>query len=233
MTQDEKTPGYRITRVVTRKGDDGTTGLVGNRRVLKDSQRLHAYGTVDELNAILGMVRGCLFPPDHDLSAKYPQPPPESGGGLEGGQAQGPTPTSSSNLPAEPYKILDSTVEQIQNLLFILGGDLATLYEDRWDGMPQINEEHLILLDELIDRFNRDLPPLKEFVLPGPPYVSSLLHLARTVCRRAERETLTLEHSEQIGTVVLPFLNRLSDLLFVLARWICISTGYPESVWKR
>ncbi len=121
----------------------------------------------------------------------------------------------------------------IQNMLFILGGDLATLVSDRWPDMPLITAEHIHELERWLDTMNAELSPLEEFILPGGPPPSAALHLARTICRRAEREVVRLGQIEPVSEFAVPFLNRLSDYFFVLARWICHQSGTNEVYWKR
>ncbi|MCA9425882.1 MAG: cob(I)yrinic acid a,c-diamide adenosyltransferase [Candidatus Omnitrophica bacterium] len=192
---------YRITKVYTRSGDDGTTGLVGKGRVSKNHRRIQSYGTVDELNAALGLARAHLN-------------------------------QDASNLPSEKKDLALRELADLQNLLFTVGCDLATRIEDRWDGMPVTTMAHVEELERKIDEFNEEVPALKDFVLPtGTPTVAAL-HLARTICRRAERDALTLRDEEPIGEAVLPFLNRLSDYLFVLSRWLTISAGDTETTWE-
>jgi cob(I)alamin adenosyltransferase len=190
----------RITRVYTRRGDQGDTDLVGGPRVAKDTPRIEAYGTVDELNATLGLARA--------LNAT----------GIEG---------------APPCRELDAILRQLQNALFDLGGELATPPASFRPGMFRVGEPEVRGLEELIDRCQKDLQPLKSFVLPGGGRVSASLHLARTVCRRAERTVLRLMRSEDVGPWPLAYLNRLSDLLFVLARWIGHHLGESEFLWDR
>ena len=190
----------RITKVYTRKGDKGETGLVGNRRVPKDSLRITAYGTVDELNSVLGVAIA--------MNQKFSQ---------------------QAGLKVR----LDKELVQIQNELFVLGSDLATRVEDRWKDMPLIGQLHIDALEALMDGLEKELKPLEEFILPGGGPVAAHLHLARTVCRRAERSCVALRREEPIGDFVIPYLNRLSDALFVLARWVSRCGGEPEILWKR
>ena len=191
----------RITRVYTRSGDDGTTGLGQGRRVPKNDPRLRAFGTVDELNATLGLAYGLLRQDPSDLDG------------------------------ADRALVL-SEIESVQNLLFTLGGDLSVPLQDRWEKMPVISSAHTQEMERKIDTLNGKIPPLEEFVLPrGAPAVGAL-HLARTICRRAEREVLDLREKEPIDDAILPFLNRLSDFLFVLARWLCIRSGEEETTWN-
>jgi cob(I)alamin adenosyltransferase len=193
----------RITRVTTRTGDDGLTGLVGGQRVPKDSPRIAAYGTVDELGAVLGLARVSLAAEAHDFA----QPPDADK--------------------------LARHLEYLQNQLFTLGGDLATRLEDRHPAMPVIAEGHIDWLERVGLAFNADLPPLKDFILAGASATAAALHVARAVCRRAERETLRLGREEPIGPHVLVYLNRLSDTLFILARWTNARLGRAESTWRR
>ena len=190
----------RINRVYTRGGDKGETSLVGGQRIAKDAIRIESYGTVDELNAILGLAR----------------------------TANRETPGASD---ADRDR-LDALLTRLQNELFNLGSDLATLPQDRHPKQPVIEERHVTFLEESIDALNVDLPELRSFVLPGGGWVSAFLHQARTVCRRAERLVTTLARQEAIGEHALIYLNRLSDLLFVLGRWAARSRRESEPLWE-
>lgn len=190
----------RITRVYTKTGDQGTTRLVGGQQVRKDDVRIDAYGDVDELNAVLGIVR------------------------LELGRIA---------APPDVRDRLDGALHGVQNDLFNLGSDLATRTGDRWAGMRRVHAGDVGRLEGLIDGMNDELPPLEEFILPGGGAVSSFLHLARTVCRRAERRTVTLAAGESINPDAVIYLNRLSDWLFVAGRWICRKTDGAEMLWDR
>jgi len=190
----------RITRVYTRTGDAGETALVGGRRVPKDSPRIEAYGTVDELNAILGLAR--VFNAER-LS-----------------EGDGP-------------RWLDEVLRRLQNELFDLGSELATPEDAVYEGMHRVGEDEVKRLEELIDRCQQELQPLKSFVLPGGGRVGAFLHQARTVCRRAERQLLRLSRAEPLAPSPLRYLNRLSDLLFVLSRWVARRLGEPEYLWER
>jgi cob(I)alamin adenosyltransferase len=183
----------RLTKIYTRKGDDGSTGLGGvKRRVQKDSLRVAAYGTVDELNSQIGVA----------LAA-----------GLVGRLAE--------------------ELAVIQNELFDLGSDLAFVEEDKAARpVPGVEERHVLKLERLIDELNAVVGPLTNFLLPGGSLGAAQLHVARTVCRRAERETLTLKRAEPIGPWVLPYLNRLSDALFVMARYENHERGVAEPLWR-
>ena len=190
----------RITKVYTRTGDAGKTRLAGGQQVWKDSLRVEAYGMVDELNALVGVVRAF----NADLVAKH---------------------ASAARL--------DDELRWIQNKLLDAGGILATAPGQVFKNMPQITAKDVTRLERVIDTCQKDLSPLKEFILPGGGKVPALLHQARTVCRRAERETVRLSREEPVDAAILKFLNRLSDALFVLARWIAKTQGEPELLWER
>lgn len=189
----------RLNRIYTRTGDGGTTRLVGSQEVSKDSLRIETYGTVDELNTVVGLVRTFA-----DQS-----------------QASGP----------EKERIA-AWLKIVQNDLFDLGADLATRIEDRWAGMPLIQQADIDALEQTIDALNEELPPLTSFVLPGGGPVNAFLHQARTVCRRAERLAVALRREEPIGELVIPYLNRLSDALFVWSRWVSRRLGEAEYLWE-
>jgi len=189
----------RIDRVYTRGGDRGETSLVGGQRVAKDSVRIESYGTVDELNAVLGLARVV----NRDMP-----------GAAEGDRLR-----------------LDALLERLQNELFNLGSDLATLEGDRHPNQPVVEERHVKRLEAEIDELNDGLPVLTSFVLPGGGPVGAALHQARTVCRRAERVVTALARKEAVGDHVLGYLNRLSDLLFVLSRWAAKFRREPETLW--
>ncbi|MBI3786081.1 MAG: cob(I)yrinic acid a,c-diamide adenosyltransferase [Deltaproteobacteria bacterium] len=189
----------RITRVYTRTGDQGDTALVGGKRVAKDALRIEAYGTLDELNSIVGLARVFNFE----------------------------APTS----PARQQ--LDHILTRLQNELFDLGSELATPADAAYEGMFRVGDPEVKALEELMDECQKDLEPLSSFVLPGGGKVSAFLHQARTVCRRAERIVLRLGREEDIGKWPLSYLNRLSDLFFVLSRWISKQSGEAEFLWER
>lgn len=189
-----------ITRVYTRTGDKGDTALVGGRRVPKDSPRIVAYGTVDELNAVVGLAR--VFNAER----------------LGEGEHHG---------------RLDEVLKKIQNQLFDLGSELATPPDAVYEGMFRIGEGEVTELERLMDDCQRDLEPLRSFVLPGGGRIQGFLHQARTVCRRAERELLALSRVEPIGEWPLKYVNRLSDAFFVLGRWVGKRMGEPEYLWER
>ena len=193
-----------ITRVYTRTGDRGETALVGGRRVPKDSPRIAAYGTIDELNAAVGLAR--VFNAERMT-----------------GRGAG----------RERHRWLDEVLKKIQNQLFDLGSELATPPDAVYSGMFRMGESEVTELEQLMDRCQKDLKPLKSFVLPGGGRIQGFLHQARTVCRRAEREVLALSRVEEIGEGPLRYVNRLSDLFFVLGRWVGKHMGEPEYLWER
>jgi cob(I)alamin adenosyltransferase len=180
-------------KIYTRTGDDGTTGLFGGGRVEKTHVRIDAYGTADELNSALGLVRA------------------ELGGSAGAGS-------------------LDAVLAELQSGLFVLGADLATPSEAR-PSVPRISDEYVIRLERWIDEFDAQLTPLKQFILPGGTPAAAALHLARTICRRAERLTVGAADTESINPQCIVYLNRLSDLLFVLARWVNMQAGVQEAAW--
>jgi len=178
--------GNRLSKIYTRTGDDGSTGLGDGSRVPKDSLRVAAYGTVDELNSTIGMVLACDGVPEDIAEA----------------------------------------LTQVQHELFDLGGELCI------PGMAMIDDADITRLEQVLDRFNDPLPPLKDFILPGGGMAASCCHLARTVCRRAEREVVALGHVEAIRPQASRYLNRLSDLLFVLCRVLARASGHGEVLWQ-
>jgi cob(I)alamin adenosyltransferase len=189
----------RITRVYTRSGDKGETGLVGGKRVPKDVLRIEAYGTVDELNSIVGLAR--VF---------------------------------NNESPSNPVRDrMEDILKRVQNELFDLGSELATPQEAFYEGMFRVGAEDVKALEQLMDDCQKDLEPLQSFILPGGGRVSAFLHQCRTVCRRAERIVLRLGREEDIGPWPLRYLNRLSDLFFVLSRWVAKQSSEPEYLWER
>jgi cob(I)alamin adenosyltransferase len=177
--------GNRLSKIYTRTGDDGTTGLGDGTRVAKDSARVNAYGTVDELNSAIGLV-----------------------------------------LAGEIPERIREVLTQAQHDLFDLGGELCI------PGMAMIEDTDIARLEEMLDAFNDMLPPLKDFILPGGGLAAAHCHLARTICRRAEREAVTLARHEPVRGEAIRYLNRLSDLLFVLARVLARSSGHGEVLWQ-
>ncbi|HET9297358.1 MAG TPA: cob(I)yrinic acid a,c-diamide adenosyltransferase [Candidatus Binatia bacterium] len=190
----------RINKVYTRTGDRGETALVGGQRVRKDSARIDAYGTIDELNSIVGLAR--VFNEES----------------LEAGEA---------------HRFLDEVLCQIQDELFDLGSELATPPEFFQQGMYRVGSGEIARLEKLMDKCQKDLEPLKSFILPGGGRVGAYLHQCRTVCRRVERDVLRLSREEEINSDVIKYVNRLSDLFFVLSRWIAKQTGEQEYLWQR
>lgn len=189
----------KYTRIYTRTGDSGSTGLVGGQRVAKNLPRIETYGTVDELSSAIGIARSALR----------------------------------AMLQHERAARLDAWLAWTQDELFNLGSELATLPKDRWEGMPLVDAKDAEALERAIDEAQRDLVPLDTFILPGGSLPGAYLHLARTICRRAERHLVTLREKEQsISEDGLRYLNRLSDALFVWSRWINDALGEPEYLWN-
>ena len=187
--------GMRIDKVYTRGGDTGQTSLIGGERVLKSDPRIECYGTVDEVNACLGLGRTALA-----ASAAGPH--------------------------------LSPIIARVQNELFNLGAELAAQDAERRAKLPRIEQRHVDALERDIDGVNDDLPPLTSFVLPGGGAASAHCHLARTVCRRAERLVVALaQHADLGGDLPVTYLNRLSDALFVWGRWCALKDGQPEPLW--
>lgn len=178
--------GHRLTKIYTRTGDTGETGLGDGSRVPKDSRRVHALGEVDELNSAIGLL----------LAEELP----------DGVRA---------------------ALAGIQHDLFDLGGEVCI------PGHTSMGENQVARLEALLDEYNSDLPPLKEFILPGGTRAAGLAHLARAVCRRAERALVSLARAEPVGTTARKYLNRLSDLLFVLGRVLNRAGGGSDVLWQR
>jgi cob(I)alamin adenosyltransferase len=178
--------GNRLSRIYTRTGDDGTTGLGDGSRVPKDSLRVAAYGTVDELNSAIGIVLASDGVDDAVREA----------------------------------------LTQVQHELFDLGGELCI------PGMAMIEDADIDRLEQVLDSFNDPLPALKDFILPGGGMAAASCHLARTVCRRAERDVISLAHVEDVRPQASRYLNRLSDLLFVICRVLARASGHGEVLWQ-
>lgn len=176
--------GNRLSKIYTRTGDDGTTGLGDGSRVAKDSARVTAYGTVDEANSAIGVL-----------------------------------------LAADMADDVRTLLTSVQHQLFDLGGELCI------PGHAAIHDADIDRLERELDRHNADLPPLKDFILPGGGEAAARCHLARTIVRRAERETVTLSHHDAVRPQAIHYLNRLSDLLFVLARVFARASGKGEVLW--
>ncbi|HEY9179391.1 MAG TPA: cob(I)yrinic acid a,c-diamide adenosyltransferase [Candidatus Baltobacteraceae bacterium] len=189
----------KAPRIYTRAGDDGTTGLVGGARVKKNSLRIDAYGTLDELSSHIGLARAAL----------------RAHAGDEGLQR------------------LDAWLAWTQDALFNLGAELATPTEKRWEGMPLVSQDDVNALERAIDEAQADLEPLRNFIHPSGDTIGAHLHVARTVCRRAERIIVTLREQEpEISQNCVRYVNRLSDALFVWARWVNHRLGQPEHLWN-
>ena len=189
----------RINRVYTKSGDSGQTALIGGERVSKAALRIQCYGTVDELNATLGLVRTAV-----ENSPK------------------------ADTLTAVLMPVLD----RVQNELFNLGAQLATPDAEQRAKMPSVEARHVSALEQAIDQLNEDLPALRSFVLPGGGWVSSYFHLARTVCRRAERLVVELAERDSVDDSSLIYLNRLSDACFVFGRYAASAEEHEEPLWQ-
>jgi len=177
--------GNRLSKIYTRTGDDGSTGLGDGSRTEKDSLRIEAIGTVDELNSAVGI------------------------------------------LLADPLsESVQSTLTDAQHTLFDMGGELCI------PGTTVITEDRVATLEQALDALNADLPPLKEFILPGGSPAAAACHLARAICRRCERRVHSLSKAGPVNPVTLQYLNRLSDLLFVMARHLNRITGMPDVLWQ-
>ena len=177
--------GHRLSKIYTRTGDKGTTGLGDGSRVEKDHIRVEAFGTVDELNSAIGLIRAEELP-------------------------QG----------------MDELFSEIQHRLFDLGGELSI------PGYTVIEAGDTLALEQTLDNYNESLPMLKEFILPAGGRATAQCHLARTICRRAERRVYTLSKSETVNSASIAYLNRLSDLLFVIARVLARFENGEEVLWK-
>lgn len=181
-------------KIYTKGGDKGETGLFGGERVPKSSERIEAYGTIDELNSFIGLVV--------------------------------------EETKSEEIKNL---LISIQNQLFTAGSDLATPLTEKNSkfNVPRVPREFFENTEKQIDKFDAELKPLSDFILPGGCRASAMLNVCRTICRRAERKVVKLNASEQVGENILIFLNRLSDLFFVLARYENMISGIPDVIWKK
>jgi len=198
-------PRIAINRVYTRHGDGGSTRLVGGQNVSKSDLRLEAYGTVDELNAFVGACR-CTLGEMLRLS------PPSVHTQLD---------------------MLSTSLLRIQHELFNLGSILATLPADIQPKQPRVTQAEIEALEQAIDARQNDLVPLRSFVLPGGTRINADLHIARTVCRRAERACVALqEDGRPIDSLAIRYLNRLSDLFFVWSRYVSLLVGASEILWE-
>jgi len=178
-------------KIYTKGGDKGETGLLGGRRLPKNDIRIESYGSVDELNSWVGLIR--------DLT-DFPK--------------------------------VEGVLEEIQNKLFVIGSELASDPSKEWD-FAKIQDADVELLEKEIDRMEKDLQPLKNFLLPGGHSIVSQCHITRCVCRRAERNVVALNQTaDEVSPILLQYLNRLSDYFFVLSRWIGLKLGAEETPWK-
>lgn len=193
-------------KIYTRTGDAGETSLFGGGRVRKDHVRIEAYGTIDELNATLGVARATIL--------KMPILGEESG------------------FQAEKIKALNELLGTIQNRLFDLGAELATP-DPAKHGLEAIDEHQIRLLEEAIDAYEDQLDPLRQFILPGGSLAASQLHVSRCVCRRAERQLVGINPEQPVREILLRYLNRLSDLLFVLARTANSVANIDDQEWQK
>ena len=178
--------GHRLSKIVTRTGDAGTTGLGDGSRVAKDAPRIEAIGAVDELNSTLGVLVAEPLPP-----------------------------------------AIADCLTDVQHDLFDLGGELSI------PGYESITDAHVERLEHAVEQFNATLPPLKEFILPGGTRAAALAHVARTVCRRAERSLVALAATQPVSDPARRYANRLSDLLFVLARELNRAAGGTDVLWRK
>ena len=178
--------GHRLSKIVTKTGDAGTTGLGDGSRVSKDSTRIAAIGEIDELNSVVGVL----------LSEELPPP-------------------------------IRECLISVQHDLFDLGGELSI------PGYTAVSDAHVARLEADVERFNADLAPLKEFILPGGRRAAAFAHVGRTVCRRAERALVRLAAEAPVSDAARRYLNRLSDLLFVLARWLNQDAGCGDVLWQK
>ena len=178
--------GYRLTKIYTRTGDHGETGLGDGTRVAKDAPRVEALGVIDELNCAVGLI---LTEPLSDR--------------------------------------VRETLNSVQHDLFDLGGEISI------PGYLAVTEQHVSRIEEVLDLFNGQLPPLKDFILPGGSRAAAHCHVARTHARRAERRMVTLAHAEAVSPLAQQYLNRLSDLLFVLCRIMNLDAGVEDVLWQK
>jgi cob(I)alamin adenosyltransferase len=188
----------RINKVYTKKGDKGETSLAYGKKIGKDHPRVRAYGTVDELNSLVGIVR-C-----------FNQEKPES----------------------VRRDKLETILQAIQQRLFDIGSILATDPKSAPKSMPAVSEKNVTWLEDVIDAMNEELKPLNSFVLPGGSHVNAFLHQCRTVCRRAERDIVSLSRDEEIEPNLIAYINRLSDALFVFSRWTASTMNEKEFLWE-
>ena len=196
MDKKIKLPKIRINKVYTRKGDAGKTRLIGGNEKWKDNIRVEAYGTVDELNASIGLCRELV-----------------------------------KEIKNTKFNLLVKFLKSVQNELFNLGTQLAIDKEGSSENLPQLSDESILKLESEIDTANELLSELTSFVLPGGSVINAQFHIARNICRRAERRIVSLAKKENLDTINIRYLNRLSDALFVWSRWISNINGDKENLW--
>ncbi len=177
--------GHRLSKIYTRTGDDGSTGLGDGSRTEKDSLRVEAIGAIDELNSFIGLLLAQPLPPE-----------------------------------------ISGFLSSIQHDLFDLGGEICI------PGQKTLTPDDITRLETSLDKYNKELAPLKEFILPGGSQQAALCHVARTICRRAERRLISLKREQYVSAQAISYLNRLSDLLFVLARFLNFSQGGDDVLWQ-
>lgn len=199
-------------KIYTKTGDKGTTRLADGSCVEKFNPRVEAYGTVDELNSYLGLVRAVLDRPIVDASS---------------------SPRDPSTVKAEIANNFDPFLEKVQNHLFNLGSLLACADAGIFSRLPAVTEAHVELIEAKIDDLSATLPELRQFILPGGTELASHLHVARTLCRRAERRSAEILIQDQRYDVCLRYLNRLSDFLFVASRWANQAAGLQDVTWSK
>jgi cob(I)alamin adenosyltransferase len=180
-----------MSKIYTKTGDKGTTSLIGGTRLSKDHIKIEAYGSVDELNAWIGVL-----------------------------------------ADAPENKERNAFLKEIQDRLFTIGAELASEPEQNKRKLPELFETDIEVLEKEMDEYNEVIPTLRAFVLPGGHPLVSFAHVARTVCRRSERQVITLSHNEDVNPLIIKYLNRLSDYLFVLSRKITQEQNAPEIAWK-
>ncbi len=180
-----------MSKIYTKTGDKGTTSLVGGTRLPKDHIKIEAYGSVDELNAWIGVL-----------------------------------------ADAPENKERNAFLKEIQDRLFTIGAELASEPEQNKKKLPELFESDIVVLEKEMDFYNETIPTLRAFVLPGGHPLVSFAHVARTVCRRSERQVISLSHNEEVNPLIIKYLNRLSDYLFVLSRKITQEQNAPEIAWK-
>ncbi len=196
MDKKIKLPKIRINKVYTRKGDAGKTRLIGGNEKWKDNIRVEAYGSVDELNASIGLCRELL-----------------------------------KEIKNTKFNLLVNFLKLIQNELFNLGTQLAIDKEGNSNNLPQLSDDSILKLESEIDTANELLSELASFVLPGGSVINAQFHVARNICRRAERRVVSLAKQESVDTINVRYLNRLSDALFVWGRWVSNINGDKENLW--